>query len=113
VSISAPTLILLIKAFTAARDRHPTAPFRESEVQHLAFLDQLLHSPRDVLDRDVRIEAMLIEQVDPVGPQSPQRFIRDPSNLFRPAVTHSRQQRRWVRRPVAAVVLTRFGASGC
>src|SRR4051794_2975271 len=43
-----------------ARLRHP-------EVPHLAGLDQLLDGAGDVFDRDVRIDAVLVEQVDPVG----------------------------------------------
>ena len=39
----------------------------EAEVFDLARLDQLLHRARDIFDRHVRIDAMLIEQIDAVG----------------------------------------------
>ena len=42
----------------------PGARLRQSEELHLAFLDQLLHGAGDVLDRDVRVDAVLIQQVD-------------------------------------------------
>src|SRR6185437_2921991 len=38
------------------------ACFGESEVLHLAFLNQLLHGSGDVFDRNVRIHAVLVEQ---------------------------------------------------
>ena len=44
----------------------------EAEVLDLALLDQLLDGAGDLLDRDVRVDAVLVEQVDPVGPQPPQ-----------------------------------------
>ena len=46
--------------------------FGESEVFHLACGDQVLHRARYVFDWHVRVDAMLIEQVDHIGPQSPE-----------------------------------------
>jgi hypothetical protein len=43
------------------------ACFRKAEVLDLAFPDQLLHRPRHLLDRDARVDAVLVEEVDPVG----------------------------------------------
>ena len=40
------------------------ARLREAEVLDLALLDQLLDRARDVLDRDVRVDAVLVEEVD-------------------------------------------------
>ena len=41
------------------------AGLRQAEVPHLALRDQLLHGAGDLLDRDVRVDAVLVEQVDP------------------------------------------------
>src|SRR5581483_5731723 len=40
------------------------ACFRHTEMSNLALLDEVLHGARDILDWDVRVDAMLIEQVD-------------------------------------------------
>ena len=44
-------------------------------MRDLAVGDQLLHCPRDVLDGHVRVDAVLVEQVDPVGLQSFKRRV--------------------------------------
>ena len=41
----------------------------EAEVLDLPLLDQLLHGAGHVLDRDVRVDAVLVEEVDRVGPE--------------------------------------------
>src|SRR5262245_27067556 len=51
------------------------AGFRHSEVPDLAFADQILHRARHVLDRDSRIDAMLIEEIDAVGVEALQRSL--------------------------------------
>ena len=38
--------------------------FGQPEVLHLALLDQVFHRTGDVLDRHVRVDAVLIEQID-------------------------------------------------
>ena len=53
------------------------ARLREAEVLHLAGLDELLDGPGHVFDRHGRIHAVLIEQVDAVGPQPLQRRFDD------------------------------------
>ena len=45
------------------------------EVVDLAGLDELLDGAGDVLDRDVGVDAVLVEQVDGVGPQPTQRAV--------------------------------------
>lgn len=40
------------------------AGFREAEVVDLAFADEFFDGSGDVLDRDVRVDALLVEQVD-------------------------------------------------
>ena len=43
------------------------ARLRESEMQHFAFLDEFLNRASNVLDRHVRIDTMLVEEVNAVG----------------------------------------------
>jgi hypothetical protein len=64
----------------------PNAGLGKAKVPDLALSDQLLHRAGDVLDRDVRIDAMLVEQVDGVDAESLARGLGDTSNLLRPAV---------------------------
>ena len=58
----------------------------KAEVLHLAFADQLLDRARDVLDRHVRIDAVLIEQIDDVGLEPLERSLGDLLDVLRPAV---------------------------
>ena len=73
---------------------------------YLPFLDQLLHRSRDLFDRHVRIDAMLVEQVDRVGAEPPQRVLDAgliaSGRLSSPAgVPVSSRTRTWLRsRPV-------------
>ena len=52
----------------------------------LPCLDQLLHRPGHVLDGHVRVDAVLIEQVDGVGPEPLERRLGDLLDVLRPAV---------------------------
>ena len=40
----------------------------KAEVLDLALVYQLLDRPRHILDRHVRVDAVLIEQIDMIGP---------------------------------------------
>ncbi len=60
--------------------------FRKAEVLHLAGLDQLLHRSSHVLDRHIRIDAMLIEQVDDIGLEPLERNLCDFLDVGGPAV---------------------------
>jgi len=62
------------------------ASFGEAEVLDLAFPDQFLHRPRDLLDRHVRVDAVLVEEVDAVGLEASQRLLGDPTDPLGPAV---------------------------
>src|SRR5439155_9069591 len=53
--------------------------FRKSEVLYLTFPNQILHRAGHIFDRNVRIDTMLIEQIDHVCPESFQRSL---SNFF-------------------------------
>jgi len=55
-------------------------------VLYLAFLDQVLHGSRHVFDRHIRIDAVLIKQIDDVGLQPLERCLGDFFNVCRPAV---------------------------
>src|SRR5947207_7683998 len=60
--------------------------FREPEVLDLTFLNQVLHGSGHVLDWHRRINAMLIEQIDRIDLESPERCFGDLLDVFRPAI---------------------------
>jgi hypothetical protein len=62
------------------------ACFGQPEVLDLAFANQVLHRTRDVFDRDVRIDTVLIEEVDPVGLEPFQRCVSDLADVRRTTV---------------------------
>src|SRR5437588_10087953 len=66
--------------------------FRYSEVLHLAFLNQVLRRSRHVFNGHVRIDAMLIEQIDGVDPEPSQRALDGLFDVLRPTV-----QTNWMR----------------
>src|SRR5207245_9434377 len=53
--------------------------FRKAEVLYLALANQILHRSGHVFDWNVRINAMLVEQINHIRPESLQRSF---SNLF-------------------------------
>ena len=53
------------------------------EVVDLAGLDELLDGAGDVLDGDVRVDAVLVEQVDGVGAQAPQGAVDGGADVVR------------------------------
>ena len=53
------------------------ACFRKAEVLHLACLDQFLHRARHIFDGHVRIDAVLVEQIDGLDPQPLERGLGD------------------------------------
>src|ERR1022692_1498482 len=69
--------------------------FRKAEVLHLTFLNEVLHRSRHVFDWHVRVDAVLIEQIDGVGLESLERGLGDPLDVVWPAV-----QAHPTRRPV-------------
>src|SRR6266852_3508654 len=42
------------------------ARFRKTEVLHLAFLNQILHSARNIFDRYIHVDPMLIEEINSI-----------------------------------------------
>src|SRR5271165_6841361 len=65
------------------------AGLRKAEVLDLAFSNEALHRAGDVLDRDIRIDAMLIEEIDPIGLEALERGFGDSLDVLRPAVQSS------------------------
>ena len=51
------------------------ARLRQAEMPDLAVGDQLLYCPGDVLDGHVRVDAVLVKQVDPIGLQALERSV--------------------------------------
>lgn len=60
--------------------------FREAEETHLSLGDQLAHRACYLLDRHVGIDAVLIEEVDPVRPESPQRRVGHLPDVLRTTI---------------------------
>ena len=58
----------------------------KAEVLHLALRDQVLDRARDIFDGNVRVDAMLIEQIDGVDLKTLERGLGDLLDVFRPAV---------------------------
>ena len=88
-----------------------SARLRKAEVQNLALSDQLFDRAGDVLDRDVRIDAMLVEKIDTVGAEALERAIDDCLDVLRPAVQTTVPPSMSKPNFVAIRTLSRTGAS--
>jgi hypothetical protein len=55
-------------------------------VRDLALCDQVLDRAGDLLDGRLGVHAVLVEELDPVGLQAPERCFGDLSDVFRAAV---------------------------
>ena len=53
---------------------------------HFALLDQVLHRSRHIFDGHVRINAVLIEQIDHIGPEPLERALGNLLDALGPAV---------------------------
>lgn len=73
---------------------------RHPEMLDLASFDELFHRPGDIFDRNLAIDAMLVEEVDAIGAQTLQRRISNGADALRPAVL-------WLRR--VPIPETKFG----
>src|SRR5271165_4005011 len=60
--------------------------FGEAEVLHFAFANQVLHRSGYVLNRHVRINAVLIEQVNDIGSKTLKRSLGHLLDVFRLAI---------------------------
>src|SRR5579875_1726074 len=62
------------------------ARFRESEIAHLAFPDEIRHCADGFFHRHCGIYAMLVKEIDGVDPEPAQRFVRDTLHMLGTAV---------------------------
>jgi hypothetical protein len=70
------SLCSAVTGCTACARRIVCTPASEkAEVPHLSLRDQLLHRPGDLLDRHVWVDAVLVQQVDVVRAQPPERVV--------------------------------------
>src|SRR5579875_2285410 len=60
--------------------------FRKTEMLDLALLNQVLHRARHILDGNLRVDAVLIEQVNRLHTSSLERALGTLLDVFRPAV---------------------------
>ena len=65
------------------------ARLRQARMLDLALLNQFLHRAGDVFDRHVRVDAMLIEEIDGLDLEPLQRGFGDFLDVLRPAVQAS------------------------
>jgi hypothetical protein len=62
------------------------ARFGKTEVQHLSLLDQVFDRTRHFFDGHIRIDAVLVVKVDPVGTQTFERFFDHLFDVARSAI---------------------------
>jgi hypothetical protein len=62
------------------------ARLRQAEVPHLSGPNELLHRARDVLDRHLGVDTVLVEQIDCFGAQALQCLVGDLPDALRPTV---------------------------
>src|SRR6185503_13295482 len=62
------------------------AGLRQAEMLDLAFADEVADRAGDILDRDARIDAVLVKQVDTLNAQTLQRAFGRLADMLRPAV---------------------------
>jgi hypothetical protein len=62
------------------------AHLAQAPVQHLALRHQVLDGARDVLDRHLRVDAVLVQQVDAVGAQPLEHAVDGQLDVLRTAV---------------------------
>ena len=63
--------------------------FGKAEVLNLAFLNQVFHGSRYVFNRHVRVNAVLIEQIDNIGSEALERRLSDLLDMLWPTVQPS------------------------
>jgi len=59
-------------------------------VLHLAFLNQILDSARNILDRNVQVDSMLVKQIDGIDPQPLERPLCDLFDVRWPTIESAR-----------------------
>ena len=84
------SLCTAVTGWTACARRMVFAPASERpKCLTLPSPDQLLDGARHLLDGHVGIDAVLVEEVDGVDPEPPERGLRDLPDVLRPAVEPS------------------------
>ena len=63
--------------------------FRKAEMLHLTLVDQVFHGSCDVFDRHVRVNTVLVEQIDDIGLESLEGGLGDFLDVFWPAIEGS------------------------
>src|SRR5688572_1986187 len=58
------------------------AGFRQTKVQYLALLDQILDRASHILDGHVGVDPVLVEQIDSVSAQAPQHAVHHPPDVI-------------------------------
>src|ERR1700722_1468917 len=58
----------------------------QAEVLHLTLVDEVLQGARNILNRHVRIDTVLVEEIDHVGPQSLEGCLGNFLDVLRAAV---------------------------
>ena len=58
----------------------------QADVANLALLDELGHRPDGLLDRDVRVHAVLVVEVDVIGPEALERALDRAADVLGRAV---------------------------
>ncbi len=67
------------------------ACFRKAKVLDLACLDQVLHRSRHIFDGHVRVNPVLVKQINGLNPEALERSLGDPLDLLWPAVQANRR----------------------
>jgi hypothetical protein len=62
------------------------ARFRKTEVLHLAFLNQILDSARNIFDRNIQVDPMLIEEINGTDLETIERLFCNLLDVLRSAV---------------------------
>ena len=92
LEVARPERVLGLDSRDRMRRVRLTDPLRrglaEADVQHLALGDQLAHRPDGLLDRHVRVHAVLVVEVDAVGAEALERALDRAAHVLRAAVAH-------------------------
>ena len=62
------------------------AGLRQPEVFHLSLLDEFFDGSGHIFNRDIRVDAVLVEQIDAIGPETLERSLGDFFDMFRSTV---------------------------
>src|SRR5690242_822519 len=60
--------------------------FGQAEIAHLPLADEIGHGAHDLFDRDGAIDSVLIEEIDAIGLEAPERSLHRLTDVRWPAV---------------------------